>query len=149
MDIGIAFISFDFKKGTVVLYSNNITEDFCSLLALKTVVTGFSNNRQDSIKSYYAESIIPFPNENKVVFSYLFPIFSNQNKEPRSCALSLVIQESDQNILYATAHVISKMFREFSKKIQDNYVYPQTLNENLADSLEKFTQPDYLISLTA
>ena len=72
--IGVIFSSFDFQKGPVVIFLNNINREFAQKVSVKVIYAALSGHTSIRAEDFITgESIVPFPEENKIVFSYFFP----------------------------------------------------------------------------
>lgn len=141
---GIAFITFDFRQGPVVPFHENLTPDFCEKIGIKVLMAGLAGHGSNQSSNYVGESITPFPEEQKLVFSYLFPITSSDLKEPRPSALALVFPQGENELLYRIAPALSKQFfAQISVKLQGSYVFgkelPKDIRRELVSLLNKET----------
>ena len=70
--VGVIFSSFDFTKGPIAVYNHNSTEDFAEKVSFKVIYAALSGHTSIRAEDFITgESIIPFPEEKKLVFSYM------------------------------------------------------------------------------
>lgn len=148
-NIGLAFLSFDLKKGPVIPFSNNLTDNFCEKMALRVLFTGVAGDKSKNADSFYGESIIPFPDDDKIVFSYLFPILSTGNGqiEPRASAITIVFPQNQQKFLYSVATDITSQLKLITRRIQEEIKNSGTISYQTTLELNKLCDFDYLSNI--
>ncbi|MHA2105539.1 MAG: hypothetical protein ACW981_19100 [Candidatus Hodarchaeales archaeon] len=147
--IGLAFLTFDLTKGPVIPYSTNLTDSFCEKMALRVLFTGVAGDKSKNGDSFYGESIIPFPDDNKIVFSYLFPIQSStySKPEPKASAITIVFPQESQKLLYSIASDLGKDLKSITKKIQFEFESANEISKDTQQSLKMLCDFDYLSNL--
>jgi hypothetical protein len=144
--VGLAFLTFDLTKGPVIPYCNDLSDSFCEKMALRVLFTGVAGDKSKDSDSYYGESIIPFPDDQKIVFSYLFPVQTSKNphSEPKASAITIVFPQENQKLLYGIASEISKSLKTITKTIQFELESSNEISKDTKNELKKYCDIEYL-----
>ena len=146
IQIGCAFITFDFRTGSVLNFYENITSKASDKLAMKVLVSGFNGSK--NIDDYYGENITTLTDENIIAYSYLFPVLTKVNgddlQEPRPNALTISFPLSEHSRVYRLAPSIKNLLVSIAQEIQENFVYGQKLSDKIKERLRLCMDIDYL-----
>lgn len=145
--IGCAFITFDFRQGSVLNFYENISSQASDKLALKVLVSGF-NNHKSNLEDYYGENITTLNEENIIAYSYLFPILALTNgsdiKEPRPNALTISFPLTEHARVYRLAPSIKKILVEIAQEIQETFIYGHKLPDKIKNRLRQVIDIQFL-----
>ena len=143
-EIGVAFITFDFRKGHIIPFYSNLAPKFCDAMALKILIAGLAGDRSGENESYYGSSLTPFSKQEKLVYSYLFSISEEDTNEPRPSAISLAFPRSKENLIYRIAPTLGLLLEEIATKIQKGFKFGRDLTSQIKQMLEKLLDYQYL-----
>lgn len=147
---GLAFITFDFRKGPIVPYLVNLEKSIAEEIALKVFVGSLSMHSVAGDELFKTqESVIPFPDHEKVAFSHFFGLEdSSVEKGIRPSALTVVFESDEQAFLYKSAFPLTKQLHLVADLLSQNkYLLGSTLPNSVIDHLNQLCERSYLEQL--
>ena len=130
MFFGIAFSCFDFQQGPITVFISNLDEEFAKKINVKVLYSALAGHNSINVKEFVTgETITPLAEEQKIVFSFLFPYIDKNlsNDNIRVSTISLVFYNDEKNTLYQIASHLAEYCRTLAQNIQDLYIYGKPL----------------------
>lgn len=143
---GVIFSSFDFQEGPVVVFNKNSDDDLAKKISFKVIYAAMSGHTSTRAESFITgESIIPFPEANKIVFSYIFPFVdpSLEGDNIRASSISVITNSEENMFLYQAAPRLLKLSKSLASKIQDLFSFSSPISSEL---VKQFDEIDILLT---
>ncbi len=130
----VCFSVFDHIKGPRPVFFQGVGQEMARKVALKSQMT-LSMMSQKTIES--ADAVIPFPEEEKIAYVFLFTIEGEFVKEKNSVAsLSYIVDHGQQMNFYKQVSLLRRQAEQIADGIKQGYYYDPEKYE-LSKSLEK------------
>lgn len=142
-DIGVAFLTFDFRRGPFAAYLQNVTQKFCVSVGVRVLMSGLTA-REEKSSEFKGETIIPFQEHSKVTFSYLFSLTDKAQSEPHPSAVSVIFPLDESGLLYKYAPYLSEELARLAVVIKKDYKFGGKVGSNIQQALDKVIDRQYL-----
>jgi hypothetical protein len=137
----LVFSAFDEKVGPMAVFTTIEDPMLTKIIAVKSIVSAFRLVDTSTSQRLEGEVIIPFPQENKVVFIYCTELDQKtQSGERRMITLSAVVNQDQNNQLYSNASELSRSAAELRDFLNANYSFGHPLPRQILSRFEEWSK---------
>jgi hypothetical protein len=135
----VVFSVFDNRVGPVPIISS-VDQNIANKIALKSQLT-LSMSPEGNVKESGLDAVIPFPDENKVAYVFLFMINPKGSMKGFVASLSLLVNDKKTFELYKHVNFLRQAAIELSKSIKQqlNNQTDYKLNKNIERDIKSWS----------